>query len=149
MEVDAAAVAAGGYRLPTEAEWEYACRAGTTSSRYFGSPAELLKFYEWYSETSGDRAHRCGELLPNDLGLFDLLANVSEWCHDCHTAFPSPMSAPLSDPIEDERVSGESRYLRSDSFEASPRALRSAVRGWFVPSDRKRSVGFRIARTCP
>ncbi len=86
MSIDIEAVAAGGYRLPTQAEWEYACRAGTVTSRYFGSSPELLAHYEWYLETegseSGHRTRPCGSLLPNDLGMFDLLGNVIEWCHD-------------------------------------------------------------------
>jgi len=144
MKVNAAAVAAGGYRLPTEAEWEYACRAGTLSSRYFGNLAELLRPRAWYYETSGNRAHPCGVLLPNDLGLHDMLGNVLEWCHDRHLDLP-----PRIDQIPDERVSLAERNLRSDSFEAGSRALRTAARGWFVPGDRRRDVGFRLARTCP
>jgi len=149
MKVNAAAVAAGGYRLPTEAEWEYSCRAGTGSSRYFGYPAELLRSYEWYNDTSGYRAHQCGTRLPNDLGLYDMLGNVYEWCHDARSELPSKIQEPIIDQIEGERVFLEERYLRSDSFRADPRPLRSAARSWFVPRDSQSDVGFRIARTCP
>ena len=63
-----------GYRLPTEAEWEYGCRAGAGTSRYYGSKVDLLGRYAWYNATSPDRARPCGSLQPNDLGLFDMLA---------------------------------------------------------------------------
>ena len=71
-----------GYRLPTEAEWEYACRAGTVTSRYYGNSTELLDAYAWYQANSKVHAWTCGSLLPNDLGLFDMLGNVNEWCQD-------------------------------------------------------------------
>jgi formylglycine-generating enzyme required for sulfatase activity len=149
MKVNMLPVEAGGYRLPTEAEWEYACRAGTVSSRYFGNPDELASDYEWYSRTSGYRAHRCGTLLPNDLGLFDLLGNVFEWCHDHHVAFPPKIENILIDQINDECISMQDRCTRSDSFRANPRPMRSASRGWFDPGASRGDVGFRPARTCP
>ena len=71
-----------GYRLPTEAEWEYACRAGAVTSRYYGRSVELLGKYAWYLQNSQDRAWPCGQLLPNELGLFDMLGNVYEWCQE-------------------------------------------------------------------
>ena len=64
-----------GYRLPTEAEWEYACRAGVVTSRYYGTSVELLGQYAWYVENSRNRAWPCGQVKPNDLGLFDMLGN--------------------------------------------------------------------------
>ena len=71
-----------GYRLPTEEEWEYACRAGATTSRYYGRSSQLLAKYAWYSLNSADRTRPSGLLKPNDLGLFDPLGNVFEWCQD-------------------------------------------------------------------
>ena len=67
---------ASGYRLPTEAEWEYACRAGTMTSRYYGLSTDLLKRYAWYRPIAKIDAWPCGSLQPNDLGLFDMLGNV-------------------------------------------------------------------------
>ena len=82
LRVDARAFDLGGYRLPTEAEWEYACRAGTETIRYFGRSWTLLRHYGRL--TSWDEASPlpCGSLLPNDFGLFDMLGNLMEWCHD-------------------------------------------------------------------
>ena len=71
-----------GYRLPTEAEWEYACRAGAVTSRYYGGSAELLGQYAWYTAEFRRPSWPCGGLKPNDFGLFDMLGNVFEWCHD-------------------------------------------------------------------
>ena len=73
-----------GYRLPTEAEWEYACRAGAGTSRYYGGSEELLGRYAWYSQNSRNRIWPCGRLKPNDFGLFDMLGNVYEWCQDIY-----------------------------------------------------------------
>jgi len=73
-----------GYRLPTEAEWEYACRAGAMTSRYYGHSALLLGAYARYQANSQEHAWRCGELLPNDLGLFDMLGNEFEWTQDIY-----------------------------------------------------------------
>ena len=83
MKIRADALQRTGYRLPTEAEWEYACRAGAMTSRYYGLSEELLGQYAWYLyNTPGDRARPCGTKLPNDLGLFDMLGNVYEWCQE-------------------------------------------------------------------
>ena len=82
MNIPADALQRTGYRLPTEAEWEYACRAGAATSRYYGAVVDLLGRYAWYMPTAQDHAWPCGSLLPNDLGLFDMLGNVYEWCQD-------------------------------------------------------------------
>ncbi len=71
-----------GYRLPTEEEWECACRAGTRTSRYYGEPTELLRKYGWYVENSGNRSWEVASLKPNDWGLFDMHGNVWNWCHN-------------------------------------------------------------------
>ena len=73
-----------GYRLPTEAEWEYACRAGAVTSRYFGLSVKLLDSYAWSFANSKEHAWPGGRLLPNDLGLFDMLGNTFEWCHESY-----------------------------------------------------------------
>ena len=82
MRIKADALKLSGYRLPTEAEWEYACRSGATTSRYYGSSIDLLERYARYYKSLDIRASPCGSLLPNDLGLSDMLGNVYEWCQD-------------------------------------------------------------------
>ena len=82
MTIPADALKRTGYRLPAEAEWEYACRAGTITSRYHGPSVRLLKAYARYAANGGEHAWPGGSLLPNDLGLFDMLGNVFEWCQD-------------------------------------------------------------------
>src|SRR6202035_408342 len=72
-----------GYRLPSEAEWEFAARAGAVTSRYFGTSESLLGDYAWHAKTSlNQRLLEVGRLKPNDLGLFDVLGNVKEWCSE-------------------------------------------------------------------
>ena len=82
MTIPADVLQRTGYRLPTEAEWEFACRSGTVTSRYFGLSIELLGKYAWYQSNSKEHAWSCGSLLPNELGLFDMLGNMFEWCQD-------------------------------------------------------------------
>jgi formylglycine-generating enzyme required for sulfatase activity len=82
MTVPADMLRRTGYRLPTEAEWEYACRSGTITSRYYGASTDLLSLYARWQGNSREHAWACGSLLPNDLGLFDMLGNEFEWVHD-------------------------------------------------------------------
>ncbi len=82
MRISAAAVDRYGYRLPTEAEWEYLCRTGTETSRPFGVAEDSLDGFAWTWLNSGDATHPTGALLPNEFGLFDVLGNLWEWCHD-------------------------------------------------------------------
>jgi formylglycine-generating enzyme required for sulfatase activity/tRNA A-37 threonylcarbamoyl transferase component Bud32 len=140
-----------GYRLPTEAEWEYACRAGATTARFFGEQSARLRDYCWYAENSGGRAHPVGALKPNDRGLFDTYGNVWEWGQD-----PFEMIDPaLPDRVHRDRghpgaVTAEGiRVLRGGSFNYQAVYLRSADRDWNLPGARIAAYGFRVARTWP
>jgi serine/threonine protein kinase/formylglycine-generating enzyme required for sulfatase activity len=139
-----------GYRLPSEAEWEYACRAGAVTSRYYGETEELLGKYGWYMRLGQDRdLRRGGTLKPNDLGLFDMLGNAAEWCQE-HIAPYSPVSGGgASEDREDEEGPRDSlnRVLRGSSFYMRPESVRSAYRTWLQPTNRGGIVRFRPART--
>jgi formylglycine-generating enzyme required for sulfatase activity len=153
MRIDAEKAAAGGYRLPTEAEWEYSCRAGTVTIRYFGDAPDSLGHYEWYQENAGPkagyRARTCGLLLPNDFGLFDALGNVMEWCHDRFPEAPGAAAGIVEDAIRDDVVARENRYVRGGSFGQPQEGLRSAGRKWLASAEQVSDLGFRVARTLP
>ncbi len=141
-----------GYRLPTEAEWEYACRAGAVTSRYYGESSELLGRYAWYAQNSRDRAWPCGQVKPNDLGLFDILGNMYEWCQDQYGDYPPERenSAP-EDIIRNISINEKSpRLLRGGAFTSRPAYVRSAFRFRLLPSGRDSdNLGFRPSRTYP
>jgi formylglycine-generating enzyme required for sulfatase activity/tRNA A-37 threonylcarbamoyl transferase component Bud32 len=151
MEVPADFLDRTGYRLPTEAEWEYACRAGTASSRPYGRSEEWLPEYGWYLANSGRTMHPAGRKKPNDLGLFDMLGNAYEWCSDPHVPYrPGKDGQPADDTLLDPDFSDDVvRVLRGGSFGNSAPLLRSADRYWFRPTSRFTFIGFRPARTYP
>jgi serine/threonine protein kinase/formylglycine-generating enzyme required for sulfatase activity len=151
MQIKAGALAPGGYRLPTEAEWEYVCRAGARTSRYYGNSEEVLASYAWYVANSGDHAHRCGTLLPNDLGLFDMLGNLFEWCQGRADDYRPDGSGAIVDELhEAEAIPGDkSRLIRGGSFIDRARDSRSAHRDREAPGNRYMTYGFRVARTLP
>lgn len=140
-----------GYRLPTEAEWEYSCRAGAGTSRYYGHSAELLGQYAWYQDNSLDRVWPCGSLLPNDLGLFDMLGNVFEWCQDQSQGYKPSTGGKQDDIIiiHEYVKQTTSRLLRGGAFSDLVRTavVRSALRGKVMPSIGTPLCGFRPART--
>ncbi len=124
-------------RLPTEAEWEYAARAGTPGARY-----GELGAIAWYLANSGSRTHPVGQKRPNAWGLHDMLGNVWEWTGDWYGEYPS---GPVADPKGPE--SGAARVGRGGSWDRNARLVRSAVRDYNSPGDRGNYFGFRLVRT--
>ena len=140
-----------GYRLPTDAEWEYACRAGTETSRSYGASGDLLVRYARYNPSSQVRAWRCGSLQPNELGLFDMLGNVWEWCQEAPRNYQPDRSGTITDNITIAVLidNVNPRLLRGGSFDNQPVFIRSAHRGRNAPSYRYANAGFRLSRTYP
>jgi formylglycine-generating enzyme required for sulfatase activity len=139
-----------GYRLPTEAEMEYACRARATTSRYYGETEELLAKYGWYQKNSKDRSWPVGSKKPNDLGLFDMHGNVYDWCQESYQGdYAIPKEGGTIEDKEDslQIVSTMGRVLRGRSFGLHASNVRCAFRFRYVPSYRDDDVGFRPART--
>jgi formylglycine-generating enzyme required for sulfatase activity len=137
-----------GYRLPTEAEWEYACRAEAVTSRYYGVSVELLGQYAWYNQNSRDRAWPCGQVKPNDLGLFDMLGNVFEWCLDEYGDYPSAQVTSVNDIINtSSHINTTIRIARGGTFFIQPADVRSADRTGGAPAYRSTYIGFRPSRT--
>jgi formylglycine-generating enzyme required for sulfatase activity/energy-coupling factor transporter ATP-binding protein EcfA2 len=150
MSIPADVLKRTGYRLPTEAEWEYACRAGAVTSRYYGVSVELLGQYVWFDQNSRERAWPCGQVKPNDLGLFDMLGNIFEWCLDEYGDYPSAQVTSVDDIINtSSHVNLAFRRLRGGSFNSHPADVRSAYRVWDTPALRGTSTGFRPSRTYP
>jgi eukaryotic-like serine/threonine-protein kinase len=140
-----------GYRLPTEAEWEYACRAGAVTTRYYGHSIDLLDAYARYDANSREHAWAGGSLLPNDLGLFDMLGNMYEWCQEKDIAYRPGKKGVFNDIIiiSDYARPKNPRRIRGGAFDYLRRMVRSANRNWYQASERGTGIGFRLARTYP
>jgi formylglycine-generating enzyme required for sulfatase activity len=130
------------YRLPTEAEWECACRAGTKTQYSFGDSASELGAYEWYGENSGKTTHPVGGKKPNAWGLYDMHGNVWEWCQDWHGDYPS---GSVTDPTG--AGWGSLRVSRGGCWSSFARRCRSAFRLWSTPDYRFYYLGFRVLRS--
>ena len=145
MKLPANYLERSGYRLPTEAEWEYACRSGSTTPRFFGSSLELLPRYAWYVRNSDEHLWPVGRLKPNDFGLFDIYGNALEWCQDAFVReyAKSPEGKVLSPFVSRT----DDRILRGGSFGHTGVAIRSAARSWIQSDIHTARSGFRIART--
>jgi formylglycine-generating enzyme required for sulfatase activity len=150
MKIKPAALRLRGYRLPTEAEWEYACRAGTRTSRYYGSSRALLGPYAWYISTSQERTWPCGSIQPNELGLFDMLGNVWEWCQDVYQSYQPDRSGAVIDETNILELDNERpRPLRGGAFIDRPPNVRSAFRLEHAPLVKLSYDSFRTSRTYP
>ena len=125
------------FDLPTEAQWEYACRAGTATTYYWGDAMDGA--YAWYSSNSGSKTHPVGTRLPNAWGLYDMSGNVWEWCRDWYGTL-----AYGSDP--EGSASGSNRVRRGGSWGISAGNCASSYRGNFGPSYRDYNRGFRLVR---
>ena len=134
--------------MPTEAEWEYACRAGTSTEYCFGDSNSGLDDYAWYAENADDidekYAHRVAQKKPNAFGLFDMHGNVWEWCQDCYADYdetPRDGSA---------YAAGSSlQVVRGGSWSTDSGDCRSAFRGMIGPGMRDSNFGFRPACSFP
>ena len=137
------------YRLPTEAEWEYACRAGTTTRYYFGDDANQLGDYAWGGENSNGTTHPVGQKKPNGWGLYDMSGNVWEWCeddwHDSYAGAPDDGTA----WIDNDNCSQSEKCLRGGSWFSNPINCRSANRFRDNPDLHGSNIGFRVACVSP
>ena len=129
----------GGYRLPTEAEWEYACRAGTTTAYSFGD--KMTPKDANYEDSKIGKPVEVGSYQPNAFGLYDMHGNVWEWCEDWHGEYPFAVTYPKGP------ATGENRVLRGGSFDLTVSSARSSYRLYITPTDRFNFFGFRLART--
>ena len=123
--------------MPTEAEWEYACRAGTEPPRY--NPD--INAIAWYRENSNEQLQPVGQKLPNAWGLYDMLGNVQEWCHDGPRTYTADAVVDPMGPTD----AGVRRVFRGGSWIVSARDVRAALREEHIPGLRLSSVGFRCA----
>jgi len=135
-----------GYRLPTEAEWEYACRAGATTRWSCGNDRDILQRFAWFDVNSQYRTHPVGEKEPNVWGLFDMHGNVWEWCWDWFGE-SYYADSPTDDPHGPSK--GTNRVFRGGCWRYSARFCRAARRGSFEPLSRSVYLGFRVAAVPP
>jgi len=133
-----------GYRLPTEAEWEYAARGGNKSEGYKYSGSNSVDDVAWYDPNSGEMTQEVGKKAPNELGIYDMSGNVWEWCSDLYEGYSS---SEQTNPYYS--TAGSSRVRRGGSWVNNATYVRVAIRNGNSPSYTYFRLGFRIARTAP
>ncbi|MFA4986378.1 MAG: SUMF1/EgtB/PvdO family nonheme iron enzyme [Candidatus Brocadiia bacterium] len=133
------------YRLPTEAEWEFCCRAESTTEFCFGDDDKMLGEYAWFGENSDGKTHPVGKKKPNRWGLYDMHGNVWEWCQDWYADYPPKADGEQSDP--DGPSKGDARVLRGGSWDFNAQFCRSACRVRDDPGRRIFNFGFRVVVT--
>jgi formylglycine-generating enzyme required for sulfatase activity len=121
---------ANGYRLPTEAQWEFAARGGMSTQNYEYSGSNDINAVAWYSDNSGDATHPVGTKLANELGVSDMTGNVWEWCESWYPGYE-----------------GSTRVIRGGSWSLDAYLCRVADRNFHDPSNSYFSIGFRVARS--
>lgn len=131
------------YRLPTEAEWEYACRAETTSKFSFGDSESQLVDYAWYDQNGGNKTHPVGTLKPNAWGLYDMHGNLFEWCRDWY-AEDWYSKGPAENPLNESYGDTEFRVVRGGAWNNYASFCRVANRSYNNPSSRNLDIGFRL-----
>ena len=133
-------------RLPSEAEWEYACRGGTSGATWVGEldgeeAARVLDAIAWYGGNSEGRTHPVGSKAAKPFGLYDMLGNVWEWCQDVYGSYSAAAQIDPTGPVE-----GTERVLRGGSWREGARYMRAAYRDGYWPVDHGDNLGFRLAR---
>jgi formylglycine-generating enzyme required for sulfatase activity len=138
-----------GYRLPTEAEWEYACRAGSVTARCYGETDELLDYYACHQANAQDRTWPGGRLKPNDWGLFDVHGNVWNWCQNKYELYEREKEGKAIEDNTDANIARKDtrRVLRGASYFNPALFVRAAFRGTMLGADRAGYVGLRVVRT--
>jgi len=128
------------YRLPTEAEWEYAARGGNQSKGYKYSGSNDIDAVAWYEGNSEGKTHSVGTKAPNELGIYDMSGNVGEWCHDWRIEYTEDPKTNPQGPSE-----GSTRVIRGGGWITFANVVRVSYRGTLYPSDCHNHIGFRIA----
>lgn len=136
------------YRLPSEAEWDYAARAGSTTEFFWGNDEKAAGDYAWFFVNSDSRTHEVGLKNYNAWGLYDTAGNVYEWVEDCWEARPAsvPEFGHITAPDLSNKCANDRRVIRGGSWSYKPSVLRSALRNWDTPDFRSSNLGFRLAQ---